>query len=82
MSYNAEFYEKYRAYLEEPLVRLNHDRMFNLFTDDDRIPNTQYVLDLGCGTGEVWIRLRPPLLAKCVTTPRSYPRWISCPTCS
>lgn len=60
MAYDEEFYELYRQYLEEPIVRQNHDRMFRLFAQlihRGRAKGHHYfrrptVVDLGCGTGE------------------------------
>lgn len=60
MAYDEQFYELYRQYLEEPIVRENHDRMFHLFAQLMRPARfkgfpylrSPHVVDLGCGTGE------------------------------
>lgn len=45
--YDNNFYEQYKEYLKEPIVRKNHDWIFSLL-------NTLFynVVDLGCGTKE------------------------------
>jgi SAM-dependent methyltransferase len=58
MSYDAEFYKAYQAYLEETTVRRNHERAFDLLSWV--VPHRyQSVLDLGCGTGEYERRMKP-----------------------
>ncbi|HUZ92878.1 MAG TPA: hypothetical protein VNG29_02670 [Candidatus Paceibacterota bacterium] len=46
MPYDAAFYEQYRAYINEPQVRRNHDRMFRLFAQI-MFPELPAVMDLG-----------------------------------
>lgn len=50
MSYNDQFYDSYKEFLKEPVVRRNHDRVFQVFRLLAGGP--LQVLDLGCGTGE------------------------------
>lgn len=52
MSYDDKaFWERYREYLKEPMVRKNHNAMFRLFA---RLmtPDPPRVMDFGCGSGE------------------------------
>lgn len=51
MPYDANFYRMYRKYLEEPMVRQNHDRIFGLFASF-LLPESPQVIDFGCGLGE------------------------------
>ena len=51
MSYDYDFYLKYAKYLDEPIVRSNHNRVFNTFRTWFG-GGSMRVLDLGCGTGE------------------------------
>jgi len=51
MSYNNDFYIKYAKYLDEPVVRYNHNHVFNTFRTWFG-GGAMRVLDLGCGTGE------------------------------
>ncbi len=51
MAYNRPFYEMYREYLQEKVVRENHDCMFRLFRSLT-VPESLRVIDLGCGVGE------------------------------
>lgn len=51
MSYNDDFYKLYSAYLDEPVVRSTHNRMFNTFRTWFG-GGAMRVVDLGCGTGE------------------------------
>lgn len=48
MSYNTDFFRAYKNYLEEPVVRSQHDRAFKILSH----PALDRVLDLGCGTAE------------------------------
>lgn len=53
MSYDDNFYQKYAAYLKEPVVRRNHDFVFEIFRDMSLgAAMSHKVVDLGCGTGE------------------------------
>ena len=50
MSYNQEFFDEYKVYLQEPQVRKAHDTMFRIF--GDTFPKWKYpfnVIDFGCG---------------------------------
>jgi SAM-dependent methyltransferase len=49
--YDKDFYEAYRHYLEEPVVRKNHNFAFRVLAGLVE-PYYPKVLDLGCGTGE------------------------------
>jgi hypothetical protein len=49
--YNEEFYRAYRVYLQEKVVRKNHDFCFDVLSTMS-LPYKMDVLDLGCGTGE------------------------------
>ena len=51
MPYDENFYRMYREYLQEPVVRSNHDRVFSLFASL-LLPDSPRVVDLGCGIGE------------------------------
>lgn len=35
MSYDSDFYKAYEAYLNEPRVRQQHDRMLDLYLDPE-----------------------------------------------
>ena len=54
MPYDESFYRRYREYLEEPVVRRNHDHIFKLFANLV-LPEKLKVMDLGCGIGEYHI---------------------------
>lgn len=50
MSYNQEFFNEYKVYLQEQHVRNSHDTMFRIF--DDLFPKWKYpfnIIDFGCG---------------------------------
>ena len=51
MPYDKKFYRMYRDYLNEKMVRRNHDLIFDYFRRFS-LPGTIYVMDLGCGLGE------------------------------
>ncbi len=51
MGYDKVFYSQYRDYLNEPVVRQNHDRMFARFFRFTE-PDPLHVVDLGCGMKE------------------------------
>ena len=51
MSYDKNFYRMYREYLQEPMVRQNHNHIFALFSSLV-LPEKPRVIDLGCGIGE------------------------------
>ena len=51
MPYDENFYRRYREYLQEPIVRGNHDHVFSLFASL-LLPDSPRVVDLGCGIGE------------------------------
>ena len=51
MPYDENFYRMYREYLQEPIVRNNHDHIFSLF-ESLLLPYSPCVMDLGCGVGE------------------------------
>lgn len=51
MPYDENFYRMYSKYLEESLVRKNHDHVFTLFASL-LLPDSPRVIDLGCGLGE------------------------------
>src|SRR3989344_2345302 len=51
MPYDENFYRMYREYLQERIVRSNHDHMFSLFASL-LLPDSPRVMDLGCGIGE------------------------------
>ena len=51
MPYDENFYRMYRQYLQEPIVRRNHDHVFALFASL-LLPEKPRVMDLGCGIGE------------------------------
>jgi SAM-dependent methyltransferase len=51
LSYNDDFYASYAKYLDEPVVRYNHNHVFNIFRTWFG-GGAMRVLDLGCGTGE------------------------------
>ena len=51
MPYDDKFFEAYREYLKEPLVRTVHDSMFRVL-EKHLAPLWPRVLDLGCGVGE------------------------------
>jgi SAM-dependent methyltransferase len=75
MPYDDAFFERYRAYLAEPLVRKNHDRAFRLWIDGMGGPpsgTTASVIDLGCGTGEYLNFGRYLAYAGIDTTPRVF----------
>ncbi len=48
-SYQPSFYDLYAAYLIEPRVRLQHDRIFRIARNE---PAFQSVIDMGCGQGQ------------------------------
>lgn len=50
--YTADFYDKYNDYLNEPVVRNNHDKIFKLFNKITSDIDNKYILDLGCGLCE------------------------------
>ena len=54
MAYDENFYRMYRGYLQEQVVRRNHDHLFSLFASL-LLPDTPRVMDLGCGIGEYTI---------------------------
>jgi hypothetical protein len=51
MPYDENFYHLYRKYLNEPIVRQNHNHIFSLFASLI-LPEKPQVIDLGCGIGE------------------------------
>jgi len=51
MPYDENFYQMYRAYLKESVVRRNHDHVCSLFASL-LLPDSPRVMDLGCGIGE------------------------------
>ena len=51
MPYDENFYRMYREYLQERIVRSNHDHMFSLLASL-LLPDSPHVMDLGCGIGE------------------------------
>lgn len=51
MPYDENFYRMYRQYLQEQIVRTNHDHVFSLFASL-LLPDSPLVMDLGCGIGE------------------------------
>ena len=51
MPYDENFYRMYRQYLQERIVRGNHDHIFSLFASL-LSPYSPRVMDLGCGIGE------------------------------
>jgi hypothetical protein len=51
MGYDPDFYKTYRAYLEEKIVRENHDNVFRHFSGFTW-PKALDVIDLGCGLRE------------------------------
>jgi len=52
MPYDDDFYDQYREYLEEPVVRKQHGSMFNLFGSICCSHNYGNVIDLGSGLNE------------------------------
>ena len=50
MAYDADFFDLYRIYLKEPVVRTNHDHAFKLMALIIR--GQPRVIDLGCGISE------------------------------
>lgn len=46
MSYNSEYFSKYQKYLDEDVVRNQHDMIFDMF---QTFAQPERVLDLGCG---------------------------------
>lgn len=48
--YTPDFYDLYRDYLREPIVRTNHDRVFEEFRRFTA--GNLHVIDLGCGLSE------------------------------
>ena len=51
MPYDENFYRIYREYLQEWIVRNNHDHIFSIFASL-LLPDSPRVIDLGCGIGE------------------------------
>ncbi len=51
MPYDENFYRMYREYLQEQVVRQNHDHVFTLFSSL-MLPETPRIIDLGCSIGE------------------------------
>ena len=51
MPYDENFYRMYREYLQESMVRQNHNHVFALFSSL-MLPEEPRVIDLGCGLGE------------------------------
>ncbi|MBI2121623.1 MAG: class I SAM-dependent methyltransferase [Candidatus Sungbacteria bacterium] len=51
MPYDEKFFEAYREYLKEPIVRKNHDHVFRIFAYL-MLTEIPHVMDLGCGIGE------------------------------
>lgn len=53
MAYNKAFFDAYRAYLQEPVVRRNHNLVFKMFADKAAEQSERlWVVDLGCGLCE------------------------------
>lgn len=51
MTYNNDFYKRYKEYLEEPEVRKSHDMALDCFSlIGDKVVSS--AIDFGCGTGE------------------------------
>lgn len=50
MAYDQKFFRMYAAYLREPVVRRNHDKVFRMFRAFDT--DSLVFADLGCGIGE------------------------------
>jgi len=77
MSYNQEFFDEYKNYLQEPTVRNVHDLMLQTFSDS--FPKWKYpfnIIDFGCGqcceylnygqfSGYAGLDLNPPLHPGC-----------------
>lgn len=58
MGYDGDFYEAYERYLHEPRVRIQHDRMFEMWaTVQGSLTNR--VIDLGCGRSNEYLRFGP-----------------------
>jgi len=52
MAYDAAFFDLYKGYLGEPLVRSAHNAMFGMLFRH-LLPARPRILDLGCGIGEL-----------------------------
>jgi len=50
MAYDDAFFEAYRRYLDEPIVRDQHDHVFQTFRRF--VGDAPRVVDIGCGAGE------------------------------
>lgn len=57
MGYDKDWYNAYEAYLVEPGVRKAHDWAFSLIKGDE---DFQYVVDLGCGQSQEYLRYVKP----------------------
>ena len=53
MGYDNEFYNLYASYLEEPIVRANHQKAFEIFESYLWRYEDYTYLDLGCGLSEI-----------------------------
>lgn len=51
MAYDENFYVRYAEYLQEPVVRKNHNHAFAIFSSLVK-PGIPRVIDCGCGIGE------------------------------
>lgn len=62
MGYDSDFYTMYEAYLVEERVRGKHDAVLDMW-HTLTWPNSSYVLDLGCGQSNEYLRFGPDVRA-------------------